>query len=277
VRRAVAIQLIINREWGLARTRTPWQGSFIIDELTDLVEEAVLQGVRAHLRARRRARRDGDRLPARQDPGRVDATTSTRSTTARCRSSASTPSSKLIAKLEAPVVKVEKAKLLLEGRKNADRSAEHGEGKIFLTSYHPVSAEAQNHQLGFDAAIKCLTSNDENMQRQRLSWVYSHYVVNLDGETRLKILDAKSSVNEIKHPTHVLGRLFTNDDIRCRVRDVGYKAFRKYLVVDPTSMANFEVRLSERPPVDPPKSRHLTKKREHFTLQLFQFQAPVMA
>jgi isobutyryl-CoA mutase len=43
VRRAMAIQMIINREWGLARNENPNQGSFIIDELTDLVEEAVLQ------------------------------------------------------------------------------------------------------------------------------------------------------------------------------------------------------------------------------------------
>jgi methylmalonyl-CoA mutase len=43
VRRAMAIQLIINREWGLARNENPNQGAFIIDELTDLVEEAVLK------------------------------------------------------------------------------------------------------------------------------------------------------------------------------------------------------------------------------------------
>jgi len=42
VRRALAIQLIINREWGLAKNENPLQGSFIVDELTDLVEEAVL-------------------------------------------------------------------------------------------------------------------------------------------------------------------------------------------------------------------------------------------
>ena len=41
VRRAVAIQLIINREFGLNICENPWQGSFIIDQLTDLVEEAV--------------------------------------------------------------------------------------------------------------------------------------------------------------------------------------------------------------------------------------------
>ncbi|MCX7264687.1 MAG: methylmalonyl-CoA mutase family protein [Burkholderiales bacterium] len=42
VRRAMAIQLIINREWGLAKNENPGQGSFIIEELTELVEEAVL-------------------------------------------------------------------------------------------------------------------------------------------------------------------------------------------------------------------------------------------
>jgi methylmalonyl-CoA mutase len=41
VRRAVAIQLIIARELGLNRTQNPWQGSFIVEQLTDLVEEAV--------------------------------------------------------------------------------------------------------------------------------------------------------------------------------------------------------------------------------------------
>ena len=43
VRRALAIQLIINNEWGLAKNQNPNQGSFIIEQLTELVEEAVLQ------------------------------------------------------------------------------------------------------------------------------------------------------------------------------------------------------------------------------------------
>jgi methylmalonyl-CoA mutase len=42
VRRALAIQLIINREWGLSMNENPLQGSYIVEELTDLVEEAVL-------------------------------------------------------------------------------------------------------------------------------------------------------------------------------------------------------------------------------------------
>ena len=92
VRRALAIQLIINREWGLAMNENPLQGSFIIDELTDLVEEAVLAEFDRDQRARRRARRDGDRLPARPDPGRVDALRAPQARRHRCRSSASTPS-----------------------------------------------------------------------------------------------------------------------------------------------------------------------------------------
>jgi methylmalonyl-CoA mutase len=43
VRRAMAIQLVINKEWGLGRNENPNQGSFIVEELTDLVEEAVLK------------------------------------------------------------------------------------------------------------------------------------------------------------------------------------------------------------------------------------------
>jgi methylmalonyl-CoA mutase len=42
VRRALAIQMIINREWGLTKNENPSQGSFIVEELTRLVEEAVL-------------------------------------------------------------------------------------------------------------------------------------------------------------------------------------------------------------------------------------------
>lgn len=42
VRRAMAIQLIINKEWGLSKNENPNQGAFIIDELTDLLEEAVM-------------------------------------------------------------------------------------------------------------------------------------------------------------------------------------------------------------------------------------------
>ena len=47
VRRALAIQLIINKEFGLARNENPTQGSFIVEELTDLVEAAVLSEFRS--------------------------------------------------------------------------------------------------------------------------------------------------------------------------------------------------------------------------------------
>ena len=43
VRRAMAIQLVINREFGLTKNENPLQGSFVVEELTDMVEEAVYQ------------------------------------------------------------------------------------------------------------------------------------------------------------------------------------------------------------------------------------------
>ncbi len=43
VRRAMAIQMIINQEWGVAKNENPNQGSFLVEALTDLVEEAVLK------------------------------------------------------------------------------------------------------------------------------------------------------------------------------------------------------------------------------------------
>jgi methylmalonyl-CoA mutase len=43
VRRALAIQMIIDKEWGLSMNENPLQGSYVVDELTDLVEEAVLK------------------------------------------------------------------------------------------------------------------------------------------------------------------------------------------------------------------------------------------
>jgi isobutyryl-CoA mutase len=71
VRRALAIQLIINRELGLAKNENPLQGSFIIEELTDLVEEAVLMEFERLNESRGRARGDGAAVPADQDPGGV--------------------------------------------------------------------------------------------------------------------------------------------------------------------------------------------------------------
>ncbi len=72
VRRAMAIQLIINREWGLCQEREPEPGQLHHRGADRPRRGGGAEGIRGDLRARRRAGRDGDRLPARQDPGRVD-------------------------------------------------------------------------------------------------------------------------------------------------------------------------------------------------------------
>ena len=92
VRRAMAIQLIINREWGLAKNENPSQGAFIIEELTELVEEAVLAEFE------RIAERGGvlGAMETGYQRGKIQdeiaCTTRCSSTPASCPSSASTPS-----------------------------------------------------------------------------------------------------------------------------------------------------------------------------------------
>ena len=73
VRRALAIQMIIDQEWGLAGNENPLQGSFDRRGAHRPGRGGRARRVRPDRRARRRARRDGDRLPARPHPGRVDA------------------------------------------------------------------------------------------------------------------------------------------------------------------------------------------------------------
>ena len=69
VRRAVAIQMIINKELGLNFCENPWQGSFIVDQLNRSGRRGRVQGIRAAFRARRCVGSDGHHVPARQDPG----------------------------------------------------------------------------------------------------------------------------------------------------------------------------------------------------------------
>jgi len=72
VRRALAIQLIINQEWGLSKNENPLQGSYIIDELTELVEAQCWPNSIASPNAAACSGR-WRRISARADSGRVDA------------------------------------------------------------------------------------------------------------------------------------------------------------------------------------------------------------
>ena len=85
VRRAVAIQLIINRELGLNFSENPLAGLVHHQRADRPGRGGGVRGVRAALRARRRARRDGHDVPALEDPGGEPATTSASSTPASCR------------------------------------------------------------------------------------------------------------------------------------------------------------------------------------------------
>ncbi|MFN8317742.1 MAG: methylmalonyl-CoA mutase family protein [Chitinophagales bacterium] len=68
--RAMAIQLIINRELGTAKNENPNQGSFLIEELDPLSGRSCVDGVQAIDRTRRGVRRHGAYVSTEQNPGR---------------------------------------------------------------------------------------------------------------------------------------------------------------------------------------------------------------
>ena len=73
LRRAIAIQMIINKEWGLAKNENPIQGCVHHRRADRPGRRSRADGVRPHHRTRRRLGRDGNRLPTRQNPRRKHA------------------------------------------------------------------------------------------------------------------------------------------------------------------------------------------------------------
>lgn len=173
-------------------------------------------------------------------------------------------SAKIIDEIDFAPLSRQVALSVINGRKDEAQTQMRPPGQVFLSSYHPVTGENRVHAINLDEAQRFLTSDDADLRRFGFQYVYSHYVVSLDGQTRLKILDAKSAGGQLQGPTHVLGRIFVDDAARERIRNIGSRAFGKFFVVDPTSMMNFEVRLSDRPPIDSLEEQSLNDRSREF-------------
>ncbi|WP_298855599.1 AAA family ATPase [uncultured Aquimonas sp.] len=159
-------------------------------------------------------------------------------------------SAKILQSFVVPQFSEDQAVRLVEGRTDAAQTAQLSPGQVHLCSYDPVSGEHRAHNIHREEAMRFLINENPEYRQHALTYILSHYAMALDGSTRLRILDTRSAEGELQRPTHVLGRLFTDDALRARVRSIGFRAFGKYLVIDPTSMARLEPRLAERAPVD---------------------------
>lgn len=74
------------------------------------------------------------------------------------------------------------------------------------------------------------------------------YTARLDGASRLTLLNPVNSDDLQKGPTNKLSYLFRNDSLKAKIRKIIYKAFSKYLVIDPTNMGQLRVCFSDKEP-----------------------------
>ncbi len=173
-------------------------------------------------------------------------------------------SAKILSSVTVPRFSDDEAGRLIDGRTDAYQTSQLTPGHVHLCSYDPVTGEHQAQNINREEALRFLVNENSAYRQHALTYILSHYAIALDGSTRLRILDTRSAEGELQRPTHILGRLFTDDALRTRVRNIGHRAFGRYLVVDPTSMARLEARLADRAPVDQLEEQALDVRARNF-------------
>lgn len=113
------------------------------------------------------------------------------------------------------------------------------------------------------------TLSDQLQQGSASTWlrkkVLSHFTARLDGRTRFDLMQPRPIQDQQVTPQHHLAALFMDDSLREQVREIVASAFPgRYFVIDPTSMQQFRVRISGRPPEDPSEERNWDARAVEF-------------
>lgn len=87
--------------------------------------------------------------------------------------------------------------------------------------------------------------------------------LNLNAINRLSLLEGRGT-GDLQNPDNPLSFLFTNNDLRKRLREIIYEAFEKYYVIDPTNLGALQIRLSDRAPVDEGEEKGLETRSVKF-------------
>ena len=95
-----------------------------------------------------------------------------------------------------------------------------------------------------------LSPNKENFKNSELPVVLQYLTTRLDGYNRLSLVSSQDAGDLQGEPINSFSKLFKDQVLMSKVRDVIYGAFRKYLVIDPTNLGNLRLRLSEEEPKD---------------------------
>jgi ABC-type transport system involved in cytochrome c biogenesis ATPase subunit len=171
---------------------------------------------------------------------------------------------KLVESIDTPPLSSSDAEALLAGRTDSFQTAQLRPGEIHLTSHHPITGRDYATQTSLKDALRTLGSANYLERRYGFPTIHRHYAISLDGATRLSILDPKPAYGQLSAPTHLLGRIFKDDAVRKKIREIGRRAFGLFLTVDPTSLKNLEARLSEREPSDAVEEQALDDRARKF-------------
>ena len=121
-------------------------------------------------------------------------------------------------------------------------------GHILVGKVNPQN----NQMVRMQISKHHLLSEAQNPQGRchHYSQFLSIFTVRLDGTNRLNLLGEQPAGDLQSTPANHLAHLFFDNDLRKRVRDIVFDAFKKYFVIDPTNIGRLRVRLSDREPMD---------------------------
>ncbi|CAH8206902.1 ATP-dependent nuclease [Vibrio aestuarianus] len=140
----------------------------------------------------------------------------------------------------------------------------HQDGSIFMRGVSVFSDnDAPIRQVSVDYLIEQIEGTQSNFNYLAENFL-SYYTVRLDGKTRFSLTEPRASGDLTKEPKNHLMALFQNDDARKRISDITFDAIGKYFVIDPTSMTQFKVRMSDVAPKDNSEEQGLDQTARDF-------------
>jgi predicted ATPase len=119
---------------------------------------------------------------------------------------------------------------------------------IYISRLKPQSNAMKRSLVHLKTAIA--EAMNPNVSLSQYNHYLSLFTLRLNGKNRLSLTDEQLTGDLQQPPTSILGKLFLNNNLREEIRRIVFDAFGQYLVVDPTYMGQFRLRLSPRPPVD---------------------------
>lgn len=132
-----------------------------------------------------------------------------------------------------------------------------------------IGSRYGRHQLPLDSLTQYVQNPAANLGAF-CQWFLTHSTLMLDGRSRINLVNQQGAGDLQQAPQSSFQVLFRDDERRREVRRIVYDAFGSYFVIDPTSIGNFRIRLSQREPVSDLEERgiHADALRFHADAQL---------